>query len=238
VLLNAPLPTTDLPVVHSANLRLSEHKRDSGSRLFVVGLWYYAGRMSVDFVVAMLVICSIPVCVAVVKQHNPLPSTALLCRLFEAILARTRELLQDPWRLVDRYDAYFHIIVALAAIPTSILSESNISVVSLLGVHSIVMIATAIELIVGRLSPSQEGLIWFLFLKTAALSVFAASITGFRRGVLLTDDRWIGLYVLWLILCVIFVGCVNRRDCMKRYNNWQNRNGSFTLHLADEHLDA
>jgi ubiquitin-conjugating enzyme E2 J2 len=90
LLLNAPLPNTGLPVVHSANLPLSEHKRDAGSRLFVVSLWYSAGRMSFDFVVAMLVICSIPVFVAVVKQHDILPSTALLCRLFEAIIARTR----------------------------------------------------------------------------------------------------------------------------------------------------
>lgn len=179
--------------------------------------------------------CALHPSLACVKRALTLLMTVLLSPVL-ILVGLVVLVYRYPRRAVHPLDAGVHIFAALAAVPLCLGPASNIPVVVLWGVHSVLLAAGLVEILFVKRLQWRQGPLWWVALQVSVLSAYIAdTFCEFPRGLKTSGstELTVGLVsCTWLVLAAAFTVSVNWALCVQHYRTWQSRNGTFTLQVS------
>lgn len=137
-------------------------------------------------------------------------------------------------------DAGLHILLGIAVVPMAWELQSNLALVILWGVHSVLIVIALIERHFFKCWHWRDGRAWLISMQTVLLGTYVVDcLCEFKEGVgsqLISGDSKqgtelvdLGLSLLWLGLVCALALHVNWEQCVRYYRTWQNQHGSFRL---------
>jgi len=255
VVLSVSLPRGHLPPqnccrrFYTDDFRLvAMHIAEMMAIVIIAALWCLYGQLHYYFFVPLGVVALLPLVSMLLRQQGS-PCSLRSLTMVAIVLASPLILLvyvghlilEHPKRLANPCDGLLHVFVPLTAIPLCWFCTSNIPVLVLWGVHSLVLIAGLLERFAVRKMAWKEGRIWWAFLQLSVLATYIANLLhNFSEGFLKDDSSWLilGVSLTWLILSCTLALWVNWGLCVQQYRLWQHRNGSFTISPASSPTNA
>mmetsp|Transcript_124778 Transcript_124778/g.216389 ORF Transcript_124778/g.216389 Transcript_124778/m.216389 type:complete len:712 (-) Transcript_124778:48-2183(-) len=225
---------------------LAMHIAEAFAAIAILAFWCLFGSLDWPFFLP----CAVAAAVPFLKMCFRTPSLACLKRSVLLVLtcffapfvvtwALLTFLYRHPQRVLHPLDAGWHIGVAIAAVPLCLAYESNVPVITLWGVHSVLVALGLIEIFLVKRWQWREGTLWWCALQLTALSAYVANaICVFPKGLGAPDNTaWVVFFFssLWLGLVCTLTLATNWALCIRYYRTWQHRHGTFTLQVPADH---
>lgn len=229
---------------------LTMHLAEAFAGFSLIGMWWLLDPWErlpylIPCVIALLVpfgkLCIQNASIVCLKRSFILVML-LLASPFVILYLLVLVLRKYPHRLVHPLDGGVHIITACSVIPIALICHSNMSIVLIWAIHSVLLFLGVIEIFFVRKFQWREGPPWWFALQTSGLGWYTANVLcEFKEGfgkpdytnfiVFATSSVWI------LLVCLLGVK-VNWRLCVHYYQTWQTRHGRFTLNADQPGGDA
>mmetsp|Transcript_57062 Transcript_57062/g.185480 ORF Transcript_57062/g.185480 Transcript_57062/m.185480 type:complete len:706 (+) Transcript_57062:86-2203(+) len=251
------LVTVSVPVGQAAPRRhfwrrfhVSDH-RDVGthcaealSMVLTLGFWTAVQVVDWHFGAPFIAMILIPLAKVI---HGRPPSLRCIRAVFIALMLVVASPLlilgvilkfiyRNPRRVVHPLDAGWHVAVAIAAFPMCLLLPSNVPVLAVWGVHTLLLVVGLVELLLVRRWQWKSGIAWGFALQLTALAAYVANVMCvFPEGIggkKYTSVVVLGASLVWLLLVTCLTVIVNKALILQYYQIWQQRNGTFTLQVA------
>eukprot|EP00927_Polykrikos_kofoidii_P004611 TRINITY_DN11826_c0_g2_i1.p1 TRINITY_DN11826_c0_g2~~TRINITY_DN11826_c0_g2_i1.p1 ORF type:complete len:689 (+),score=57.57 TRINITY_DN11826_c0_g2_i1:54-2120(+) len=243
--LGTPSPNNTLRRFHTSDFRmLTMHMTDTMSRVVVAAVWYLRGVLQLPFFLPICFLVILLLCTVLVRISAQTTLRGMMFRIALVLVSPILVLInvalairQQPKRLVDPFDAYSHIVVALAVHLLCWFCPTSTPVLALWVAHSTGLIVGIFDVRVLRRMPWREGPAWWSFVQLSLLDTYFANVSNnFQTGLFWENSQRLigGSSLIWLSLCSSLAFCVNWQLCVRQYRNWQHQHGSFTLHSMPE----
>lgn len=219
---------------------LAMHIAEAVATTSVLSFWCACQSLRWPYLVPLLALASIPLGKMMLRH----PSVACVRRAAAAIFAVVLSpilvlgtlaflVLRYPRRAIHPLDAGIHIAVALTSVGF-LFCESNVPVISLWAVHSVVLAAGLLEQLVVKRLRWHDGPLWWFALQISGIAAYLAMvIADFPKGIgqHLPDTNTVVHLVsaVWFALLLFLTLCTNWSLCVRQYRTWQHRHGTFTL---------
>lgn len=224
---------------------LAMHIAEAFAAVVILGFWcVVTGALLWQFFLPVVFVALVPVAKLFCQRG---PSMACfgsgMRMLFGVLLAPIiiivyviRFVWKYPSRVAQPLDAGLHIAVAIAVAPMCLICESNVGLVILWGVHSLLVFLGLIERLLVKRWQWKQGNAWLLALQLTSLDAcMVYNICEFPKGFGFpdnTDHIVQGISALWLLLVTALAVHINWELCLRYYRTWQHRNGTFRLEAS------
>jgi hypothetical protein len=221
---------------------IAVHIAESMAVIIIAALWCVTETLKYYYFIPVFVVMMLPLFSLLLRHQGSPCSTRFLMMLVTVIVSPVVVMIhlaklvwQQPLRLADPSDAILHVFVTLVAIPMCWLCSSNLPVLVVWGLHSLLLAGCLLESTTVKRVTWKEGRIWWIFVQLSVLVVYVANLlNNFSKGLLAERPGVAQLLVagasfLWLAFGCSLSFMVNWDLCVRQYRAWQHRNGSFTL---------
>lgn len=227
----------------SDHRKLAMHIAEAFATITILAFWCACGSLSLVFFLPIIGAGFLPVIKIFCLRHPSLTCvsncllTSLGLLLSPLIVTGylIRYVWQHPRQAMHPLDAGLHIIVAVIAGPMCLIVESNVSLVILWTLHSLVVGVGLAEQVLIKRWEWKEGNSWWFALQLTAFSAYIANaLCEFPKGFgepHNTNNVVMCVSTLWLGLVCALTLRINWALVVRYYRTWQHRHGNFTLQV-------
>lgn len=210
--------------------------------IIIALIWCVFGQLRYQYVLPLGILAIIPFLFLILRgQQSPFSYQTLVAVLvliaspFLVIFFVIRLLFQNPKRLFDPFEGWFHFAVPVASVPLSWFCRSNEPLILLWICHGALLLTGLMEMSLIKVCQWKEGRSWWIFLQLSLLAAYIANLLhNFTDGFLGEHSQVLVVSVsgIWLILSATIAFSVNWGICVRQFRAWQHRNGQFSLSPA------
>lgn len=205
---------------------------EAGASVFISLIWFMYGNMHYGFLIPVMLFLAVPLVAGGIRarsnSHTCHSVVSFVEHLVRFLVLEAHVFCKNPWRVIDPFDGFVHLLVSAAALILALVCEDRKPLVILFIFHSLILVLSIIEKLVVQWATWKFGPVWWCVLQLAVLSVYVGNLP-----VLGLDP--ISLIVLpasltWLLFCCTLILLVNWDWWVQTYRAWQHRNRQFTWH--------